>query len=199
YVLFSATLVGIVNYTQLGVSAPVALAVDKTPYLWLNKLIKLGIIAGFTSVILVMLLGQSRVFYSMSRDGLVPPVFSRIHPRFRTPWRSNLLFCLFVAPFSAFWPLPVVDHFRGFATFSHYVIVCAGVWVMRRKHPDAPRPFRTPWVPVVPILGIVWNFAMMYSLGKDNWLRLIIWLAIGQLVYFAYSRSHSHLRRGKRV
>ncbi len=199
YVLFSATLVGIVNYTQLGVSAPVALAVDKTPYLWLNKLIKLGIIAGFTSVILVMLLGQSRVFYSMSRDGLVPPVFSRIHPRFRTPWRSNLLFCLFVAPFSAFLPLSVVGHMTSIGTLFAFVIVCAGVWVMRRKHPDAPRPFRTPWVPVVPILGIVWNFAMMYSLGKDNWLRLIIWLAIGQLVYFAYSRSHSHLRRGKRV
>ena len=195
YILFSIVLTGMVNYKELGVAAPVALAIDKTPYLWLNKLVKLGIIAGFTSVILVMLLGQSRVFFSMSRDGLVPAVFSQVHPKFRTPWRSNLLFCLFVAPFSAFLPLSVVGHMTSIGTLFAFVIVCAGVWVMRVKHPEAPRPFRTPLVPTVPILGIVWNFAMMYSLGWANWLRLAIWLVIGQIIYFTYSRAHSHLAR----
>jgi APA family basic amino acid/polyamine antiporter len=195
YVLFSIVLTGMVHYTKLGVAAPVAVAIDVTPYLWLNKLVKFGIIAGFTSVILVMLLGQSRVFYSMSRDGLVPRVFSAIHPRFHTPWRSNLLFFLFVAPFSAFLPLKVVGHMTSIGTLFAFVIVCAGVWVMRRKNPDTPRPFRTPLVPLVPILGIVWNFAMMYSLGLANWARLLVWLAIGQVIYFAYGRKHSHLRK----
>jgi APA family basic amino acid/polyamine antiporter len=194
YILFSIVLTGIVNYKELGVAAPVAVAVDKTPYLWLNKLIKFGIICGFTSVILVMLLGQSRVFYSMSRDGLVPKVFSAIHPAWRTPWRSNMLFCLFVAPFSAFLPLSVVGHMTSIGTLFAFVIVCAAVWIMRRTQPGAPRPFRTPWVPAVPILGIGWNFAMMYSLGWENWLRLGIWLVIGQIIYFGYSRYHSHLR-----
>jgi len=199
YVVFSIVLTGMVPYTKLGVAAPVAVAIDRTPYLWLNELVKFGIIAGFTSVILVMLLGQSRVFYSMSRDGLVPRVFSAIHPRFHTPWRSNMLFFLFVAPFSAFLPLKVVGHMTSIGTLFAFVIVCAGVLVMRRKNPGAQRPFRTPLVPLVPILGIVWNFAMMYSLGVANWLRLGVWLAIGQLIYFAYSRKHSHLRQASEV
>ena len=195
YVLFAVVLTGMVPYTQLGVAAPVAVAIDKTPYIWMNNLVKFGIICGFTSVILVMLLGQSRVFYSMSRDGLVPAVFSDIHPRFKTPWRSNLLFFFFVAPFSAFLPLSIVGHMTSIGTLFAFVIVCAGVWVMRVKNPDAPRPFKTPLVPLVPILGIVWNFAMMYSLGWSNWLRLVVWLVIGQAIYFLYSRHHSHLRK----
>ncbi len=193
YVLFAVVMTGMVPYTALGVSAPVAVAVDKTPYLWLNGLVKLGIIAGFTSVILVMLLGQSRVFYSMSRDGLVPEVFSAVHPRLRTPWRSNLLFCLFVAPLAAFVPLKVVGEMTSIGTLFAFVIVCAGVWVMRVKNPGIERPFKTPLVPLIPILGIVWNAAMMYSLGWDNWLRLAVWLVIGQIIYFVYSRRHSHL------
>jgi APA family basic amino acid/polyamine antiporter len=193
YVAFSYILTGMVHYTKLNTSAPVAVAIDQTPYEWLKILIKFGIICGFTSVMLVMLLGQSRVFFSMSRDGLVPKVFSDIHPKFRTPWRSNLLFMLFVSPFSAFLPLSVVGEMTSIGTLFAFVIVCAGVWVMRRAHPDTPRPFRTPLVPLVPILGIVWNFAMMYSLGLSNWLRLIIWLAIGQVIYFTYSRHRSHL------
>jgi len=193
YVLFSHVLTGMVSYTQLNTSAPVAVAVDQTPYEWLKIMIKFGIICGFTSVMLVMLLGQSRVFFSMSRDGLVPKVFSDIHPKFRTPWRSNLLFMVFVTPFSAFLPLSIVGEMTSIGTLFAFVIVCAGVWVMRRAHPDTPRPFRTPLVPLVPILGIVWNFAMMYSLGLSNWLRLIIWLVIGQVIYFTYSRHRSHL------
>jgi APA family basic amino acid/polyamine antiporter len=193
YVLFSFVLTGMVNYKDLGVSAPVAVAIDKTPYAWLKLLIKFGVIAGFTSVILVMLLGQSRVFYSMSRDGLVSKVFSDIHPKFLTPWRSNLLFLLFVAPLGGFLPLKVVGHMTSIGTLFAFVIVCAGVLVMRRTHPHTPRPFQTPLVPIVPALGIVWNFAMMYSLGTDNWIRLIVWLLIGQVIYFAYSRHHSRL------
>ena len=193
YVIFSFILTGMANYTKLDVAAPVAVAIDQTPYKWLNELVKFGIIAGFTSVILVMLLGQSRVFYSMSRDGLVPKVFSDIHPKFQTPWRSNMLFFLFIAPFSAFLPLKVVGNMTSIGTLFAFVIVCAAVLVMRRKNPDTPRPFKTPWVPVIPILGMVWNFSMMYSLGWSNWARLLIWLVIGQAIYFTYSRKRSHL------
>jgi APA family basic amino acid/polyamine antiporter len=130
----------------------------------------------------------------MSRDGLVSKVFSDIHPKFLTPWRSNLLFLLFVAPLGGFLPLKVVGHMTSIGTLFAFVIVCAGVLVMRRTHPETARPFRTPLVPLIPILGIVWNFAMMYSLGSDNWIRLIVWLLIGQVIYFAYSRSHSRLQ-----
>jgi APA family basic amino acid/polyamine antiporter len=193
YVLFSHVMTGIVNYKDLGVAAPVAVAVDKTPYAFLKMLVKFGIISGFTSVILVMLLGQSRVFYSMSRDGLVGRLFSDIHPKFQTPWRSNLLFCLFVAPLGGFLPLKVVGHMTSIGTLFAFVIVCAGVLVMRRTHPNTPRPFKTPLVPLVPVLGILWNFSMMYSLGADNWIRLIVWLVIGQVIYFIYSRKHSRL------
>jgi len=194
YVLFSHVLTGMVNYKDLGVAAPVAIAIDKTPYGWLKLLVKFGILCGFTSVILVMLLGQSRVFFSMSRDGLVPKVFSQIHPKLCTPWRSNLLFMFFVAPLGGFLPLKIVGHMTSIGTLFAFVIVCAGVLVMRRTHPNTARPFRTPLVPLVPILGILWNFAMMYSLGLANWLRLLVWLAIGQAIYFGYSRYHSHLQ-----
>jgi len=200
YVLFSVVLTGVVPYTRLDTAAPVAVATEQIArtqgsagFAWMNNLVGFGIICGFTSVMLVMLLGQSRVFFSMSRDGLVPPIFSDIHPKFRTPWRSNLLFFFFVAPFSAFLPLSVVGHMTSIGTLFAFVIVCAGVWVMRNKRPDIPRPFRTPLVPLVPVLGIVWNFAMMYSLGWSNWLRLIVWLVIGQVIYFTYGRHHSHL------
>jgi len=193
YILFSLVLTGLVPYQKLGVAAPVALAIDRTPYVWLNSLIKFGVICGFSSVILVMLMGQSRVFYSMSRDGLVPRVFSQIHPKFQTPWRSNLLFFFFVAPFSAFLPLSVVGRMTSIGTLFAFVVVCAGVWVMRRRNPAQERPFRTPWVPVVPILGILINCALMYSLGWSNWLRLGVWLVIGQAINFLYGRRHSNL------
>jgi basic amino acid/polyamine antiporter, APA family len=196
YILFSTVLTGVLNYTHLGGAAPVADAVNVTGIRWLMLAIKFGIICGYTSVMLVMLLGQSRVFFSMSRDGLVPPVFSEIHPKFRTPWRSNLLFCVFVAPFSAFLSLDIVGEMTSIGTLFAFTIVCAGVLIMRRKNPGAPRPFKTPWVPFVPVMGILWNFAMMYSLGWTNWARLIVWLIIGQVIFFNYSRYHSHLRKG---
>ena len=195
YVLFSYTLTGIVNYTEMNTAAPVALAIDRTGILWLAKAIKLAIIAGYTSVILVMLLGQSRVFYSMSRDGLLPKLFSDIHPKYRTPWRSNLLFMVFVALFAAFAPIQLVGEMTSIGTLFAFVLVCAGIMVMRRTHPDLPRPFRTPLVPLVPIMGICANLFLMAGLGWENWLRLIIWLGIGLVIYFGYSRHHSLLNK----
>jgi APA family basic amino acid/polyamine antiporter len=196
YVAFSAVMTGLVKYTDFrGAAAPVAVAIDATPYKWLQPLVKLGSIAGLTSVILVMLLGQSRVFYSMSRDGLLPRIFSDVHPKFRTPWRSNLLFMVFVSLFSAFAPISMVGHMTSIGTLLAFVIVCAGVMVMRKTQPDLPRPFKTPLVPLVPILGMLVCFAMMYSLGWENWMRLFVWLFIGLAIYFGYSRTHSHLRQ----
>jgi APA family basic amino acid/polyamine antiporter len=199
YVLFSIVLTGVVSYKDLNVAAPVAVAIDRTPFEWLRMTVKLGIIAGFTSVILVMLLGQSRVFYTMSRDGLVPRIFSDVHAKFRTPWHSNMLFAVFVSVLAAFLPLQVVGHMTSIGTLFAFVIVCAGVWIMRRTQPEVHRPFKTPLVPLIPILGIVWNFAMMYSLGPDNWARLVVWLVIGQVIFFTYSRYHSRLRAGDRA
>ena len=182
YVLFSYTLTGIVNYTEMNNAAPVATAIDRTGIIWLQKAIKLAIIAGYTSVILVMLLGQSRVFYSMSRDGLLPKLFSDIHPKFRTPWRSNLLFMVFVGLFAAFAPIQLVGEMTSIGTLFAFVLVCAGIMVMRRTHPELPRPFRTPLVPFVPILGICANLFLMGGLGWENWMRLLVWASY-RLVY----------------
>ena len=195
YVLFSYTLTGIVNYTEMNNAAPVAVAIDRTGIVWLQKAIKLAIIAGYTSVILVMLLGQSRVFYSMSRDGLLPKMFSEIHPKYRTPWKSNLLFLVFVSLFAAFAPIQVVGEMTSIGTLFAFVLVCAGIIVMRRTHPELPRPFRTPLVPLVPIMGILANLFLMFGLGWENWLRLIVWMLIGFAIYFGYSRKHSLLNR----
>ncbi len=194
FILYSYVLTGIVSYKDLNVAAPLSLALDKMPYPWLAVLMNLAVIAGLTSVILVMLLGQSRVFYSMSSDGLLPKLFSDVHPKFRTPWRSNLLLMVFVSLFSAFAPLSVVGNMTSIGTLFAFVLVCGGIWIMRRTHPELPRPFKTPLVPLVPILGILCNLALMFGLGWSNWARLIVWLALGFLVYFGYSRSHSHLQ-----
>jgi APA family basic amino acid/polyamine antiporter len=194
YVLFAHVLTGIVNYTEMNNAAPVATAVDRTGMAWMASAIKLAIIAGYTSVILVMLLGQSRVFYSMSRDGLLPRLFSDVHPRWRTPWRSNLMFMLFVSLFAAFAPIQIVGEMTSIGTLFAFVLVCIGILVMRKTHPELPRPFRTPFVPIVPVLGILANLFLMAGLGLENWLRLLVWLAIGLAVYFGYSRKHSKLR-----
>ncbi|HPT28776.1 MAG TPA: amino acid permease [Bryobacteraceae bacterium] len=195
YVLFAHVLTGIVNFKDLDNAAPVAVAIDQTPYQWLKTAIKLAIIAGYTSVILGMLLGQSRVFYSMSRDGLLPRLFSDIHPKFRTPWRSNLLFMAFVGIFAAFAPIQFVGHMTSIGTLFAFTLVCIGILVMRKTHPHLPRPFKTPLVPLVPILGILANLALMFGLGVDNWIRLFVWLAIGMVIYFGYSRRKSHLQQ----
>jgi len=141
-----------------------------------------------------MLLGQSRVFFSMSRDGLLPKIFSAVHPKFRTPWRSNLLFMGFVSLFSAFAPISIVGEMTSIGTLLAFVIVCFGIIVMRKTQPNLPRPFKTPWVPLVPVVGIIVNIGLMLGLGLSNWLRLIIWMIIGLVIYFTYSRYHSRLQ-----
>lgn len=195
YVLFAHVLTGIVSYTELNNAAPVATAIDRTGLVWLKTAIKVAIIAGYTSVILVMLLGQSRVFYSMSRDGLLPKIFSDIHPKWRTPWRSNLVFMVFVGVFAAFAPIQIVGEMTSIGTLFAFVLVCAGIMVMRRTHPELPRPFRTPLVPLIPVLGIAANLFLMFGLGLENWLRLIVWLVIGLCIYFGYSRKNSLLHK----
>jgi APA family basic amino acid/polyamine antiporter len=198
YILFARVLTGMVPYrTFHGDASPAATVVTLFPYKWLQTSIVSGIIAGYTSVILVMLLGQSRVFYSMSRDGLLPQLFSEIHPKFQTPYRCNLMFMVFVSLFAGFLPISSLGHMTSIGTLLAFVIVCIGVLVMRHTNPDLPRPYRTPLVPVVPILGVLVCFAMMYSLDWITWGRLVVWLAIGLLVYFFYGRSHSHLRPGR--
>jgi APA family basic amino acid/polyamine antiporter len=191
YVAFSHVLTGIVSYKELNVAAPVAVAIDRTAYSWLRPAIKFAIIMGYTSVILVMLLGQSRVFFSMSRDRLLPKVFSDVHPRFRTPWRSNLLFMFFTGIFAAFAPISALGQMTSIGTLFAFVLVCGGIIIMRRTHPHQPRPFKTPLVPLLPILGIAFNLLLMYGLGLSNWLRLFLWMAIGLVIYFTYSRKRS--------
>lgn len=195
YVLFAHVLTGIVNFSELNNAAPVATAIDRTGFVWLKTAIKVAIIAGYTSVILVMLLGQSRVFYSMSRDGLLPAFFSDVHPKWRTPWRSNLLFMVFVSLFAAFAPIQIVGEMTSIGTLFAFVLVCIGILVMRKTHPELPRPFRTPLVPIVPILGVAANLFLMFGLGLENWLRLIVWMVLGLLIYFGYSRRNSLLNR----
>jgi basic amino acid/polyamine antiporter, APA family len=192
YILFAHVMTGMANYTEFkgqdGI-APVAVAIQHTPYGWLQQAIILAILAGYSSVILVMLLGQSRVFFSMSKDGLLPPVFQRIHPKFKTPYKSNILFCVFVSLFAAFVPATVVGEMTSIGTLFAFVLVCIGVMVLRYKQPDAPRGFRTPLMPIVPILGILSCFGMMVFLPGDTWLRLLIWMAIGVVIYFAYGHK----------
>jgi APA family basic amino acid/polyamine antiporter len=194
YILFALVLTGIVKYTQLNVAAPIAVAVNQMKGLpWVAGLIKLGSLLGLTSVILVMLLGQSRVFFSMSRDGLLPKLFSNVHPKFRTPWRSNLLLMVFVSILAAFTPIARLGELTSIGTLFAFVLVCLGIIIMRKTDPGLPRPFRTPWVPVFPILGVLINLLLMFSLAKMTWTAFLSWMVIGLIVYFSYSRFHSHL------
>jgi APA family basic amino acid/polyamine antiporter len=200
YVLFSHVLSGVAtveDFRTAGKEASVTFAIAKymTGYGWLAKFVTVAILGGFTSVILVMLLGQSRVFYSMSVDGLVPPVFSELHSRFRTPYKSNMLFFVVTSLFAGFVPSDIVGEMTSIGTLFAFILVCAGVWILRVRRPELPRAFRTPIVPVVSTLGIIVCGAMIYGLGWTNWLRLFVWLALGLVFYFGYGRSHSVLTR----
>ena len=200
YILFSYVLTGVAtinDFRTVGKEASVAFAIQTymTGYGWLAKLVTVAILAGFSSVILVMLYGQSRVFYTMSRDGLVPGIFSDLHKKFRTPYKSNLLFFLFVGIFACFIPQDIVGDMTSIGTLFAFMLVSAGVWIMRVKNPELKRGFRTPLVPLVPILGILVCGAMIFGLGWANWMRLFIWMAIGFVVYFTYSIKHSKLRK----
>ncbi len=198
YVLFSYVLSGVASvndFRTVGREASVAFAITTymPGYEWLSRFVTIAILAGFSSVILVMLLGQSRVFYSMSRDGLVPKVFSKVHPRFHTPYKSNWLFFVFTAVFAAFIPGDVVGEMTSIGTLFAFSLVCAGVWLMRVRRPDLVRGFTVPALPVVATLGILVCGAMIYGLGWTNWMRLLVWLIVGLVIYFGYSIRHSKL------
>ena len=198
YVLFSYVLSGVAtvqDFRSTGREASVAFAISKymSGYEWLSRAVTVAILFGFSSVILVMLLGQSRVFYSMSRDGLVPRIFSDVHPRFRTPYKSNMVFFVFTALFGAFIPGDIVGEMTSIGTLFAFILVCLGVWIMRVRRPDIPRGFTVPALPVVSVLGVFTCGAMIYGLGWTNWARLLAWLVIGMVFYFGYGRSHSRL------
>jgi len=183
------------DFRTAGKEASVAFAIAKymPGYGWLAKLVTVAILGGFSSVILVMLMGQSRVFFSMSKDGLVPPLFSAVHPKFRTPWKANILFFFVTAGFAGFIPGDIVGEMTSIGTLFAFMLVCAGVWIMRHRRPDLARGFNVPALPVVSILGIIVCGAMIYGLGWTNWLRLIVWLVVGLVFYFSYGRKHSKL------
>jgi len=173
-----------------------AAGVIKPDYPWLNRAIIVAILGGYASVILVMLMGQSRVFFSMSKDGLIPRIFSAVNPKSQTPAKSNLLFMLFVSLFAAFVPARVVGEMTSIGTLFAFILVCIGVWVMRKKMPELPRAFKTPFVPLVPILGIFVCLFMMVFLPMDTWIRLLVWMLIGMDIYLVYGAKHSHLGNG---
>jgi APA family basic amino acid/polyamine antiporter len=198
YVLFSWVLTGVAPYTDFvksGKEASVAYAIETYMhnYGWLAKAVTIAILAGFSSVILVMLLGQSRVFYTMSTDGLLPRIFSDLHPKFRTPYKSNLILFVFVGAFSAFIPGSVAGDLTSIGTLFAFVLVSAGVWIMRKNDPHRDRPFKTPLVPLVPILGMVVCTAMIISLPNQTLLSAFLWMVVGLVVYFGYSKKNSKL------
>jgi APA family basic amino acid/polyamine antiporter len=196
YVLFSYVMTGVANYTEFaGSAAPVAVAIAKTPYVWLNQSVIVAILAGYSSVMLVMLMGQSRVFYTMSKDGLLPKFFSSLHPKFSTPYKCNLLFMVFVSLFAGFVPIKVVGELVSMGTLFAFVLVCIGIIVIRKTMPDIKRPFKTPMVPLVPILGILVCAAMMLGLPLITWMNMIAWMLIGLVIYFTYSKKNSVLRK----
>jgi APA family basic amino acid/polyamine antiporter len=199
YVSLGWMLTGVVNYSELNTAAPVALGIEATGVRWGSVVVMLGTFAGLTTTMLVMLLGQSRVFYSMARDGLLPEWAGRIHPRFRTPWISSIVVGFCVALFASVLPINVLSQLTSIGTLLAFVIVCAGIWVLRVRRPEMPRPFRTPLVPLVPILGMGISLMLMLSLPLDTWLRLIVWLILGLFIYFTYGRKHSRLRRPRQT
>ena len=196
YILVALVLTGLVKYTNLDVPDPIAIGIDVTGVRWGSMLVKLGAICGLSSTMVVMLLGQSRVFFSMSRDGLLPAWASRVHPRFRTPYLSTVFVGICVALAGALTPINVLGEMVSIGTLLAFVIVCAGVWVLRRRGTEVKRAFVTPWVPFTPIMGILISFYMMYSLQTATWIRLVVWLVIGLVIYFAYSRHNSKVQQG---
>jgi APA family basic amino acid/polyamine antiporter len=213
YVLFSYVLTGVAStedFRTHGKEASVAYAIEHmaggmvngvwvAKFQWLSNLVTIAILAGFSSVILVMLLGQSRVFYSMSRDGLLPKVFSTVHPKYSTPYKSNWIIFVLVSIFAGFVPGDIVGEMTSIGTLFAFILVCIGVWIMRVKNPEVPRSFRTPAVPFTATMGVLVCAAMIYGLGWTNWARLIAWLLIGFVVYFGYSVKHSKVRHGASI
>jgi basic amino acid/polyamine antiporter, APA family len=195
YILVAAVLTGMVPWREVNIEAPIARAFLDRGLVGASHIITLGALDGLTSVMLVMLLGQTRVLYSMANDGLLPKkFFADIHPKWRTPWKNTILVGLLAAVVGSLVPIDDIGKMVNIGTLLAFVIVCIAVIMLRRTDPDQPRPFRTPWVPLVPILGVIFNGYMMYRLGWINWARLIIWLAIGLVVYFTYGQKHSKVQ-----
>ena len=199
YILVSTVLTGLVNYTQLNVPDPVAMGIDASGVSWGSLLVKTGAVFGLATVMLVMLLGQSRVFFSMSRDGLLPKWASAVHPKFRTPWISTIVVGCVVAVMPAVKDIDFLSDLVNIGTLLAFTIVCAGVWVLRVRHPDLKRPFRTPFVPAVPFLGIVTALFVMSRLPRVTWEVMIGWLVVGLVIYFGYSVRHSKVQKMKDV
>ena len=196
YIAVTVVLTGMVPYDKLDINAPVSNAFAQVGLPWAQLLVATGAIVGITSVLLVLMLSQPRVLLAMARDGLVPEsFFGAVHERFRTPWKSTILTGCVVATIAAFVPLRILAELVNIGTLLAFVIVCLAVLVMRRTHPDAKRPFRCPWVPVIPILGVLMCALLMFSLPSENWIRLFVWLAIGLFIYAFYGRRHSIMRR----
>jgi APA family basic amino acid/polyamine antiporter len=192
--MVSTVLTGLVPYSTLNVGAPVALGIDATGVSWGSMLVKIGAVFGLATVMLVMLLGQTRVFYSMSKDGLLWKWASAIHPKFRTPWITTIVFGAFAAIMPAFLPIDNLADLVNIGTLLAFAIVCAGVWVLRVRHPNLKRPFKTPFVPLVPILGILSAVYLMTQLAAITWIVMISWLLVGLVIYFGYSIKHSKVQ-----
>jgi APA family basic amino acid/polyamine antiporter len=186
-----------VPYDQIDINAPLAAAFVHYGLSAAVLLVSVGAVAGITSVLLVLMLSQPRVFFAMARDGLLPySFFGTVHPRFRTPHKATMLTGALVALVAALFPIHALAEMVNIGTLFAFVVVCAAVWIMRHTNPKQRRPFRCPFVPVVPVLGMLFNGGLMFSLGWHNWARLTIWLAIGLIIYFSYSRFHSKVARG---
>ncbi len=196
YIVVAGLLTAIVPYSTLNVADPVAVGVEAIGVHWGSILVDAGVVTGLASVMLVMLLGQSRVLYSMSRDGLLPAWASAVHPRFRTPWITSIVVGIFAAVFASVLTIQNLSALVNIGTLLAFVIVCLGVWILRVRRPNLHRPFKTPWVPVVPICGAVISLGMMASLPRETWIRLLVWLFIGMIIYFSYSRKYSRVRNG---
>lgn len=196
YIAVAAVLTGMVYYKELNVPAPIAFAIDKAAHglVWLKPLIKIGAIAGLSSVVLVMLMGQPRIFFSMSKDGLLPPSFSKLHSKFKTPYITTVITGIIAALIAGLFPINILGELVSIGTLFAFVIVCISILILRKTKPDAPRPFKTPFMPYVPIAGALICTVQMFSLPADTWWRLLIWLAIGFCIYFFYGIKHSKLR-----